>query len=81
MTYDNFEQILLTYLNRRPFQVFTVELHGGQRFEVDGPNTVVYRDGVAYYLAPGKIAVYFDHESVNTLILAPANTDLTGGQP
>ena len=75
MTADNFEQILLSHLNRRPFEVFTIELNTGRRFEVDGPNTVVYRDGFAIYLAAGKIPIYFDHESVHTVFIAPASTN------
>ena len=43
-----------------------------ERFEVDGPNALVTREGVAVFLAPGRIPVWFDHESVNQFIGAPA---------
>jgi hypothetical protein len=56
--------------------VFTVELNGGQRFEVDHPGALVVRDGVAVFLAPGGIPIWFDHESVNQIIGAPANTSI-----
>jgi hypothetical protein len=76
MTADNFNTILETLSERRPFRVFTVELHGGRRFEVDGPRTLVVRDGVAVFLAPGGVPIWFDHDSVNQIIAAPANARL-----
>ena len=74
MTADNFDQILDGLRQHQPFRVFTVELHGGRRFEVDHPGALVIRDGVAVFLAPGGVPVLFDHESVNQFIAAPANT-------
>ena len=76
MTEEHFDGILRTLMGRQPFQVFTVELNGGHRVEVDGPNTVSIRDGVAVFVAPGGIPVIFDNESVNKIIDATANTPL-----
>jgi hypothetical protein len=76
MTADNFTGLLRGFQQLQPFRVFTVELHGGQRFEVDHPWALVVRDGVAVFLAPGGVPVWFDHESVNQIIGAPANTKL-----
>jgi hypothetical protein len=73
MTADNFERILEGLQELRPFRVFTVELSGGTRFEVDHPRALVVRDGVAVFLAPGGVPVWFDRESVNQIIGAPAN--------
>ncbi len=53
MTAENFDRELNTLSNRTPFQFFTVELNGGQCFEVDSPRALVVRDGVAVFLAPG----------------------------
>jgi hypothetical protein len=76
MTAENFDNVLKALTQRLPFQVFTVELHGGQRFEVDHANAIVIRDGVAVFLAPGGIPVWFDHDSVNQFIGASANTSM-----
>jgi uncharacterized protein (DUF39 family) len=76
MTADNFDQAMLVLRSRKPYQVFTVELNGGRRFEVDYPGALSWREGVAVFLAPGGIPVFFDHESVNQIIVAPANTSL-----
>jgi len=73
MTAENFDQILQGLRDQHPFQIFAVELHGGRRFEVDHPNALVVRDGVAVFLAPGGVPVWFDHDSVNQIIGASAN--------
>jgi hypothetical protein len=73
MTAENFDAVLIALQSRQPFQVYAIELHGGQRFEVDHPNVMVIRDGVAVFLAPGGVPLMFDHESVNQIAGAPAN--------
>jgi hypothetical protein len=74
MTAENFDRVLTSLQQRKPYTVFTVELNGGDRFEVDHPGALVVRDGVAVFLAPGGIPVWFDHDSVSQVIGAPANT-------
>jgi hypothetical protein len=76
MTSDNFDQVLEGLRQLQPFRVFTVELHGGRRFEVDHPGALVVRDGVAVFIAPGGIPIWFDHESVSQIIGASANTPI-----
>lgn len=73
MTAGNFDTLLQALQERQPFRVFTVELHGGQRFEVDHPRAMVVRDGVAVYLAPGGVPIWFDRDSVNQVIGALNN--------
>jgi hypothetical protein len=74
MTAENFDQILTGLQQRMPFQVFTVELHGGRRFEVDHAGAMVVRDGVAVFIEPGGIPIWFDHDSVNQIIGAGSNS-------
>lgn len=76
MTAEHFDQVLQGLRARVPFEVFTVELNGGQRFEVDSPLALVVRDGVAVFLAPGGVPVWFDHECVNLIIGESANTPI-----
>jgi hypothetical protein len=76
MTADNFNSVLEGLRQVQPFRVFTVELHGGRRFEVDHSGALVVRDGVAVFLAPGGVPVWFDHDSVNQIIAAPASAKL-----
>ncbi len=74
MTWDHFEQLIQHHLNRSPFRIFTVELYGGKRFEIDHPHSVAVKDGVAVFIAPGGVPVWFDHDSVNQIIDASADT-------
>lgn len=76
MTADHFDQVLEGLKRLKPFRIFTIELHGGQRFEVDHPGALVIRDGVAVFLAPGGVPIWFDHESVSQIIGAPADTSV-----
>jgi hypothetical protein len=73
MTAENFDAMLARLLNRRPFQIFTIELQGGKRFEIDHPQATVFRDGLAVFISPGPVPIWFDHESVSQFIEAPAN--------
>ena len=59
MTAENFEAVLEAMLSRKPFKPFTVELHGGTRFEVDHPR-VVYREAHAIFFAPGFVPIHSD---------------------
>ena len=74
MTAENFDKTFEELRTRKPFQLFTVELHGGRRFEVDHPEAMIVRYGVAVFLAPGGIPIIFDHDSVNQIMVAPART-------
>jgi len=74
VTAENFERVLTGLTARTPFHVITVELRGGRRFEVDHPGALVHRDGVAAFIAPGGVPIWFDHESVNQVVGAPAGT-------
>lgn len=68
MTAENFDRVLEGLRQLQPFRVFTVELRGDRRFEVDHPGALVVRDGVAVFIAPGGVPIWFDHESVNQII-------------
>jgi hypothetical protein len=67
VTAENFDHVLTALRQRKPFQVFTVELAGGHRFEVDHPTAIVIRNGVAVFLAPGGSPVWFDHKNVSQI--------------
>jgi hypothetical protein len=68
MTVEHFNNLLRGLRQLRPFQVFTVELVGGSRFEVDHADAIIVRDGAAVFMAPGGVPHWFDHESVNQII-------------
>lgn len=68
MTQERFEQLFNGLTERKPFHPYTVELVGGHQFEVDHPRAMVVRDGVAVYLRPGGVPVWFDHEGVTQIV-------------
>ena len=68
MTEENFEAVMRVQLDRRPFQVFIVELNTGQRIEIDSPHAASFNHGVAAIIGPGGYPHWFDQDSVNQII-------------
>lgn len=64
----NFDHTLGTFKGRSPFRPFSVALVNGDRFEVDHPDALVVRDGVAVYIGAGGVPVIFDHEGVRQIV-------------
>ena len=71
-----FSETVARLSSRRPFSPFTIRLNDGSYFEVDSPNMLATREGVAVGIAPGKIPVWFDHQSVTRV-----DEDIAGGSP
>jgi hypothetical protein len=67
MTADHFDRSLRAFQRRSPFRAFTVELVSGDRFQVDHPEALIVRDGVAVFVARGGVPTLFDHESVSQI--------------
>jgi hypothetical protein len=65
MTEEHFERTLRTFWRRKPFRSFTVSLVNGDRVQVDHPEAMVLRSGVAVFIAADGTPTVFDHESVN----------------
>jgi hypothetical protein len=68
MNRDTFTETMRAFRNRSPFRPFTVVTVSGNRYEVDFPEAVAMRDGVALFAAPGGIPVIFDHDNVSEVI-------------
>ena len=63
-----FHETFLAFKRHVPFRPFTVALVNGDRYEVDHPDALSVRDGLAVYIAPGTVPVFFDHEGVSQII-------------
>ncbi len=74
MTNSHFDETIAVLLDRRPFQLFTVELNTGERIAIDHARALIVRDGAAVFLAPGGVPHLFDQDSVNQIIVAPASS-------
>ena len=68
MTTEHFEKALRALQKRAPFLPFTVELVSGFRFQVDHPEALVVRAGVAVFVAVDGTPTLFDHEGVAQVI-------------
>jgi hypothetical protein len=68
MDAKHFERTLRAFQRRAPYRAFTVELVSGNRFQVDHPEALVLRGGVAVFIAADGVPTLFDHESVCQLI-------------
>jgi hypothetical protein len=71
MEAGQFERSLQAFQRRAPYRPFTVALVNGDRFQVDHPEALVLRDGVAVFIAAGGVPTLFDHTSVRQLVGEP----------
>jgi hypothetical protein len=67
---QTFERSLRAFSQRVPFQPFAVELVSGSLITVDHPEALVFRSGLAAYIAPDGTPSLFDHEGVSQLLTA-----------
>ena len=68
MDRETFTETIRAFKHRTPFKPFTVAMVSGNRYEVDFPDALVEREGLAIYIGPGRVPVFFDHEGVSEVI-------------
>jgi hypothetical protein len=73
---DTFDGTIRVLKQRQPVRPFTVAMVNGDRLEIDYPDALASRDGVALFVAPGGVPVISDHEGVSQVI-----GDLAGPSP
>ena len=67
MEAEAFDRSLRAFVRRVPFQPFLLELVSGARLQVDHPEALVFRNGVAVHFAPDGTPTLFDNLSVSQL--------------
>ena len=67
MEVNAFELALKTFSRRAPFKPFIVELVSGAHLQIDHPEALVTRRGVAIHFATDGNPTLFDHESVSRM--------------
>ena len=60
MENDNFEKLLRALSHRKPFRSYTVEFVNGEKIEVDHPEALIVRAGVAVYLSADGTPAWFE---------------------
>lgn len=78
MDREIFDRTIHLFKHRSPFRPFTVSMQNGDRLEVDHPDALAYRNGVALFVGPGGVPSLFDHEGVNRIIGDLANNPIDG---
>jgi hypothetical protein len=68
MEATTFDRELRAFAHRHPFIPFTVEFVSGGTMEVEHPEALVFRSGVAVYIDTNGIPTLFDHQGVTRLI-------------
>jgi len=68
MEKDAFERSLKASARRAPFHPFIVELISGGKIEVDHPEALVFRGGVAVHFDQDGIPMLFDHQGVARMV-------------
>ena len=68
MEAGDFDRTLCGMARRTPFQSFVVELVNGARIEVDHPEALVFRAGLAVFVDAEGEPSLFDHQSVSRLV-------------
>lgn len=65
MTAEHFQTTIKAFQRRTPFRPYVVELVSGDRTQVDHPEALVIRGGVAVFVNATGAPVIFDHEGVS----------------
>ena len=68
MDRETFTETIRAFRNRAPFKPFTVVTVSGNRYEVDFPDALAVREGLAIFVGPGRVPVFFDNEGVSEVI-------------
>jgi hypothetical protein len=71
MEVEQFERSLRAFQRRTPFRSFTVALVNCDGFQVDHPEALVLRGGVAVFITAGGEPTLFDHSSISELVGEP----------
>ena len=68
MDRELFDQTIRAFKHRKPFKPFTVAMENGDRLEVDHPEALAIRDGMASFIGSGSVPSIFDNEGVSRVI-------------
>jgi hypothetical protein len=68
MTAKNFEKTLQSYQRRKPFRSYRVCFVDDEYIDVDHPEALITRAGVAVYFAADGTPTLFDHDGVSSVV-------------
>jgi hypothetical protein len=68
MTPGHFQTTIRAFQRRTPFKTYVVELVSGDRVQVDHPEALVLRAGVAVFVSATGEPAIVDHEGVSQIM-------------
>jgi hypothetical protein len=68
MTAKNVEKTLQVYQKRKPFRSYRVRFVDGEFIDVDHPEALITRGGVAIFFTADNTPILFDHEGVTAIV-------------
>ena len=71
MNAEHFDRTLRAFQRRMPFKSFQVALVNGDRIEVDHPEALVVRGGLAVFISHDGTPTIFDHEGASEFVGEP----------
>jgi hypothetical protein len=71
MNSDQFNTLLRSFRNRKPFQRFTVILVSGERIDVDQPEALAVNGGAGGFIRGSGEPVFFECEEVREITSTP----------
>jgi hypothetical protein len=74
MTAEHFQTAIRGFQRRTPFRPYVVELVSGDRINVDHPEALVVRGGVAVFVSAAGAPAVFDLEGVSQIFAEPAES-------
>ena len=74
MTPEHFQTTIRAFQRRTPFKTYVVELVSGDRVQVDHPEALVLRGGVAVFVSASGEPSIFDYEGVSQILGDPSAT-------
>jgi hypothetical protein len=80
MEKDNFENLLRALSHRKPFRSYVVEFVNGEHIDVDHPEALIVRAGVAVFLSADGTPAWFDHLGVSRVVGAGDQAPAAGAQ-
>ena len=75
MTPEHFQTTIRAFQRRSPFRSYVVELVSGDRIQIDHPEALVLRGGVAVFVSSSGEPTIFDHEGVSQIFADPTATN------
>ena len=67
MDAEHFRKSIAAFQNRKPFEPYVIEFSSGDRLQIEHPESLIHREGVAVHFSPNKDITLLDHDGVTRI--------------